>query len=59
MIKHQCAACATDIHLPEINDRTDVDPKFKYDELVSISGHGLAMFRIVKLDKLRMTLEIV
>lgn len=57
MIPHTCPSCATVKHLPEINDDPRVSPKIRLDELVQIAHHGLAMYRVMRLDGETIELE--
>jgi hypothetical protein len=54
---HTCPACGTAKHSPELNDDTAVTPKIKLDELVRISDHGTALFRVMKMDGSILELE--
>lgn len=43
--------------MPEVNDDANVQPKFRLDEIVRITDHGAATFKITKMDGMSMTLE--
>lgn len=56
-IPHRCPVCAQARELPEVNDDVRVSPKLRLDELIQISHHGLALYRILKLDGMQILIE--
>lgn len=57
MIPHRCPTCSDQKDLPEVNDDPRVHPKLRLDELIQIKDHGLAMYRIMKLNGMTIELE--
>jgi len=56
---HSCPTCMTTKEVPELNDHPQVSPKIKLDEIVRISDHGQALFRVMKLDGNVLELEVL